>query len=943
MSDAGVVSLAVAPEVDEHTFLMADIAGSSKLWNRHPERMAAALARHDQIAATVVATGSGELFKHTGDGFIASFESAEAAVGVAVGYQHALSAERWPGDVEIRSRVFLHSGVAESRGGDWFGSTMNHLARLTDLVEPTHIVMSIEAHRQLSDPLVLSLTDPLGAFRVKDVPEPVALFRVGGDRSTGPALTVSTGQGLPRPQTSFVGRDGDLEAVLGRIRTSAITTVLGFGGMGKTRLAVEVGHRWAAETEETQGHAYFTDLASYASPVEAIGVAVGLSPAILTGTAPVFPAMAKHMGPGPALLVLDNCEHVIEEAADAADQALRAMPNLKILATSREPLEIEGESVHRLSPLTPEPAEELLRERAALVGAGSLSGGELAPDVVARLCAAVEGLPLGIELVVARLAVVPADELADELDRGLGELRARRRSRRRQQRRGADASDGAASPASTDRHATIDALVRWSFDLLAADEQELLLRLSQLPAPWSRRTAIDLAPDLHDDLVDELVAKSLVSPGTAGQMRMLESVRQFCAAQLTENEDRATAAAHRLVDWALGVAPPLLSAAGLVFDAQQARSFNSQAPNLRVALAAAGRLGRNEDRAGVLTGLWPLAIDARARLWFDAEVTTCLETATGPTLRELLIRLGMQGQLGEYVDLQRNEELTALLRDIDPNGESPTWIVINAANALRDTLVVRVMGGDESEPRQRLIDAVAMAAECDHRIDQCIAELFLSYSYLLFDDQAAAIAAAEASAESGRHCQFSPLVALADATAGFGIARGGDIEGALRMTSAAVPLAEDARWEVSVHAAEALLLLRGVHSSDSDSDSDSKSNDGDGPVASAVASAVATTLDLAIGDGSPFVLFDAITVVAAHHVERGDVGRASAALEVVSIPRTPLTFAALFEVAAAADFDLGIDRFLETFDPTAFAARGQLAKRLLIEERAGLGSLPEVC
>ena len=219
-------------------FAMADIAGSSRLWSRYPDRMSVALARHDATAGAAVRDHGGEIFKHTGDGFIASFTDPRSATVGMIAYQHALMTEGDDALVELRSRVGIHFGSAEPRDGDWFGPTINQLARLTDLVAPTHVVLSGAAAERLDGET--PACDHLGDFTVRDSPDPVPLYAARIDGAVGPALTVAAGRGLPRFQTELIGRDADIERVLEVLERQRLVTVLGFGGMGKTRLAVEV-------------------------------------------------------------------------------------------------------------------------------------------------------------------------------------------------------------------------------------------------------------------------------------------------------------------------------------------------------------------------------------------------------------------------------------------------------------------------------------------------------------------------------------------------------------------------------------------------------------------------------------------------------------------------------------------------------------------------------
>ncbi len=878
---------------ESHAFVMADIAGSSRLWNVETAGMSAALARHDSLATATVAERSGELFKHTGDGFLARFDELEHALAAMDDYQHKLAEEAWPEPIEIRSRVGVHWGPAEPRLGDWFGPTINHLARLTDLVEPTHVVLSDAAQEACSE-LIGRWLEPLGSYGVADLPEPVELYEMPVRVSRGPALTVAAGRGLPSYPTSLIGRDDDVGLVTDRLRSERIVTVVGFGGTGKTRVAVDAGHRWT----RWPGHrAYFVDLAAADDPLSAVGDAIGLDAAKLDGVRAPFSAIAKHLGPAPALMVLDNCEHMIDAAAETAAGLRDAAESIVILATSREPLELAGEFVHPLGALDRGAAARLLVERAASAGVTGL-----ADDVVDDLVRAVDGLPLGIELVSARLRQVPAAELATALGSDLDALRSRRRSRER--------DDAVRST----RHADLRAVIEWSYQLLDPDERTLLLRLSRLPAPWPRSAAARMTPDLAPDLVEELAAKSLLVLDRNGTYRMLESVRQFGATRLAEDPVAASAADGALVDWALTIAPPVTSSAGLVFDAQRARELNEQSANLREALETAGRTGRHADRAAIVSGLWPLVVDARSRRWFDAEVSAALDEAPAGPLRQILIRLALQGQIGEFVDTARRLELVELLTTEDPERRLPVWGVVDTMDAASEIYVARLAGGDREPTRKKLTEVIDAAGRTGHTLDRAVAELFLSFSYLLDDELPTAHHLAARSAESSRACHFVPLAALAEATMAFAATSTDDADGAVELAGHAVELGAGARWEVSVRAAHAVVLGRAGRR-----DEAGEALDG--------------LISLARDDGSPFMIFDAVAAVAALAALEGDGAAARAAIGHASITRTPLATALLLEAGAAVGIEPGIEQFVDVFDPTAFAARAERAETFLASVR----------
>ncbi len=711
---------------------------------------------------------------------------------------------------------------------------------------------------------------------------------------------MAAGRGLPQFQTILVGREDDIVAVMARLGSYRVVTLVGFGGTGKTRLAIEVGHQWAAEPGRS---AHFVDLTADDDLLASLGDAIGLPPGKLAGETSPFPAIAKHLGDRPVLIVMDNCEHVIDDAARTVAALRDECPSVSVLATSREPLELAGESVHQLGVLSQPEAVRLMNERAESTGVPDLD-----PDVVPRLVAAVDGLPLGIELAVARLRQMSGADLAAALEADVDALQGRRRSR----------EQGAAERSG--RHATLRSLIAWSYDLLDADERTLLLRLSTLHAPWNRTTAALLTPDLDPHLLDELIAKSLVSMDRSGTFRMLESVRQFCASVLADDSATAAAADDALVDWALHFAPPVDSAARLVFDPQRTRELNEQSANLQAALEAAGRRSRHDDRAALVTGLWPLVVDVRARRWFDGEVLTALEHATVPATREILIRLAFQGQVGDHIDATRQEQLIRHLEGIDPDRRSPVWGVVRAGEAVGELVAARLLGGDQEPVRAKLRATIDLATESHHTLDRAISGVFLSFSHLLDAEGALARTEAMQAADWGRACNFVPLVGLAEAALALGWLFDGEVGAALDASTAALPLGENARWESSIRAVHVHALERAGHATEARRQT-------------------AELISLVLDDMNPFLVFDAIAAVAALHAGTRDLAAARAALDQSSVSRTPLTTAILVHTADAIEFDLGLDRFAAAFDPDAFAARGRRAAEFLRAERAALDEM----
>ncbi|HEY7134152.1 MAG TPA: hypothetical protein VIB48_03725 [Acidimicrobiia bacterium] len=858
----------------ERAFVMADIAGSTRLWNRYPERMAHALARHDAIAGAAVDGAGGTIVKHTGDGFIAVFVDVTSAVAAMTEYQRVLARPPFSDDVVLRSRVCIHRGAAQPRGSDWFGPAMNHLARLTDLVAPTHVVLSAAAAARLD---TTTAVDHLGAFSVRDFPEPVALFALDLPDSVGPALSIIAGQGLPHYRAPFVGRSGDVAAVRALLDDHDLVTLVGFGGMGKTRLAVEVATHWA---DRDGARAYFVDLLSSDEPMVAVAEAVGLPAERMAPDTSPAESIGRHLGSGPVLIVVDNCEHVIDGAAALCDALTSCRPETRVLATSREALEVDGEAVYPLGPLDEATALELLRQRAAAVSAGPID-----EHVAARLCNDVDCMPLGIELIVARLRHLDALDLADELDDSIDELRGRRRS-------------------DSDRHATMRSVIAWSYDVLPDDEQVLLVQLAQFPAPWPRAAVSAFAGNAGTRALDGLRAKSLVMTAGAGELRLLEVVRQFCAEVLAGDEPRAHTARDTLVTWARAFIPEHPDEGDPVFDPQAARALVEQLPNIRAAIAAAERNGRGADEAALVIALWPLVFDGRARGWLGPQLEATLSRTVDPHLRRILIRLAFQDTFEHHVDTEREGRLVAMLRDIDHHASATRYSGLN--HAVRQVVADRVLGLDPTPTREGLEATAAASRGEGRRLDEGLAHLYIAFSHLLSGEHAACVDAAERAADLIRRVNFVSVVALADATTAQAQQGLGDLDAALRIAENAVLLGENARWETSVRAVYASGLARAGRSRDADA-------------------AVAPIVDLALTHKVPFMLFDALIAYAAVRAACGDRDTAAEALDLTGVGRTPITIAMTFDVAAQIGLELTLDRFVESFDADAVDRRAARA------------------
>ena len=327
------------------TFVFTDIEGSTRRWEQDVDAMQADLAIHDDLLNVVFTSNDGAVFKHTGDGMCAVFASAHSAVNAAAAAQRALAAADWAPLDELKVRVGVHSGEAEQRNGDYFGMALNRVARIMDAGHGGQVLISASTAGLVgSEPGPgMSLVD-LGDHRLKDLGERDRVFQLSGDGLGTDFPRIRSLEAVPNnfPEqlTSFVGRERELVEVIGLIEENRLVTLTGVGGVGKTRLAVQA----AAESAEAYPDGVFlVELAAIEDPsllIRAVGSSIGVTE---QPTRPLLDTMLDHLAERQLLIVLDNCEHVINDAAKLCEQILRSAATVRIVATSREGLAIGGE------------------------------------------------------------------------------------------------------------------------------------------------------------------------------------------------------------------------------------------------------------------------------------------------------------------------------------------------------------------------------------------------------------------------------------------------------------------------------------------------------------------------------------------------------------------------------------------------------------------------
>ena len=556
-TQAGLGAAPSARPTGTVTFLFSDIEGSTQHWERQRAAMPAVLRRHDELIDKAIEANGGHVFKKVGDAFCAAFWRAPDALAAAADAQRALAAEDWNTVGGLSVRMALHSGTTDEREGDYFGPTVNRVARLVAVAHGGQVVVSDATAALLRGtmPPQTELLD-LGDHRLKDLTEPEHIWQL-----TAPGLVEtfppvrsleSLPNNLPRQLTPLVGREGVLAEVEPLVLERPLVSLVGTGGVGKTRVALQVG----ADLLDGSGEGvWFIDLAPLSDPAlvaKTIASTFGLCE---QGGTPMLELLLQYLRPRQLLLILDNCEHLIEEMARIADAILRTAPQVRLLATSREPLRIEGESVYRMPSLTVPPAgDSLTADQALAYGAIALFvqravasdskfrlNDESAP-IVAEICRRLDGIALAIELAAARVKVLPARQLAQKLDERFRVLTGGSRT-------------------VLPRQQTMRALIDWSYDLLSEPEQRLFRRVAIFAGGWTLEAAeavcIDGTLDAFDvvDLLSSLVEKSLAVAEAAQnpRYRLLESTCAFAAEKLDQsNEREALARSHAQWAAALG-------------------------------------------------------------------------------------------------------------------------------------------------------------------------------------------------------------------------------------------------------------------------------------------------------------------------------------------------------------------------------------------------------
>jgi predicted ATPase/class 3 adenylate cyclase len=519
------------------TFAFTDIEGSTVRWERDRAAMQQAVRRHDAIMRAAITEHGGYVFKTFGDAFCAAFTDPEGAVAAMLAAQRTLAAEDFSAVDGLRVRVALHTGYSDERDGDYFGPVLNRVARLLAVGHGGQVLLSGACAELMGHglPPECGLRD-LGEHRLKDLSQPERIHQL-----LAPDLLADfpplrslehLSNNLPAQVSSFIGRHAEIADVTTLIEQQRLVTLVGSGGVGKTRLSLQV----SADLIDAFGDgAWFIELAPLASGdyiPTTVASALGLR---LPTEGDLIEHLARALKGKELLLIFDNCEHLVESAAYVIATILRGAPKVKVLASSRQGLGVSGEATYFVPSLDSQNSVELFVERAKAANAMFALTDDNAPTI-AEICRRLDGIPLAIELAAARAKVLGVKQLRDRLNERFRILTGGRRD-------------------VLPRQQTLRALIDWSHDLLEKRERVLFRRLAIFVDGFALEGAVAVGSGEELDELDvfdvlaSLVDKSLMLAepnGDALRYRLLESTRAYALEKLDDAGERDGIAGRHL-------------------------------------------------------------------------------------------------------------------------------------------------------------------------------------------------------------------------------------------------------------------------------------------------------------------------------------------------------------------------------------------------------------
>jgi len=682
------------------TFVFTDIEGSTRLFHRLGDGFVEILERHHEILRQAWAAHGGHEISAEGDSFFVAFATSEDAMAACADGQRALEAEPWGDDAALKVRMGIHRGLASPHEGTYVAVAVHQAKRVEDAAHGGQILVSEQAAEGVTPAHGYDLR-PIGKFRVRDFPEPIRLYQVIGkglpDEFAAVRAMPAEGHNIVRPATPTVGRERAMQGLMGRIAPRRTVTLTGPGGVGKSRLAAELGMTIAPKWEDGVWLVPLSGVGEPSLVAGAVANAIG-APADPSGAR--SENVLRHLETRSAMIILDGCEHLAQACADLIGLVHDACEGVGFVATSREPLRAVGEVVWPVDPLevpaarerdptlvAETPAGRLFLER-ALAARPTFSIDDDNAATIAEICRHLDGLPLLIELAAAHVSHQSPAEILSGLEHRFRLLRSR-------------------DPRLSERHQTVEGLLDWSYRLLEHSERAALRRLSVFAttfSPWTAAPAV-AGDDIEDrgvpELIWSLVDRSLVVADVAAnatRYRLLETVRTY-ARRLLDEEGQTGTTARRLARGMMEALGPWLSQ-----DHDWVGEMTIEIDNLRGLVTLLP--GEDEELAQQIACSMGRYHDA-VQTYRDGieELTGLIRILDhpSPTRVSLLSTLAyLHSRTGQ---LDRAEELVAAAAALQSEHGSPDW----------DEVAVERAQGDVARRRGELDTAIAIARDALER------------------------------------------------------------------------------------------------------------------------------------------------------------------------------------------------------------------------------------